>query len=118
MDSEEFVRALKQNCCDVAVDDCTSILQNPPGRKPDQALVALSEWFKKLSASDRALVIESMRMAADATLFGVLCVIDGVRPCESSPEKSQFTIYANKSGEQTKVAPASHFLHDILRSEP
>ena len=116
MNREEFVRELKQNCSKAAVSDCITMLDKPPGRKPEQNLLNLSEWFKALSGPDRACVIEAMRMAADTTLFGVLCVLDGVRSIESTSEKTQFTLHASKAGEVTVLSPSDDFLHDILRS--
>jgi hypothetical protein len=57
-----------------------------------------------------------MREAADATLFGVLCVLDGVRPIESHADKAQFTLSADRAGATSVLSPGGTFLHDLLRS--
>lgn len=117
MKPEHFVQSLKSECRDSAVTDCIASFQSPPGRRPDQALLQLSQWFRSLQPSDREFVIQAMRSVADATLFGVLCVIDGVRTIESEPEKASFTLSALRSGSVSVISPTGDFLHDIYRSE-
>lgn len=58
-----------------------------------------------------------MAEAADATLFGVLCVLDGVRAIEAEEEKAEYVIAAVRAGETTQISPTETFLHDIYRSE-
>ena len=58
-----------------------------------------------------------MREAADATLFGVLCVLDGVRVIEDSCEKSEFCLTAKRSNGVTTLLPSDVYLHDILRAQ-
>lgn len=117
MKPEQFVRSLKSECRDSAVSDCVASFEKPPGRRPAQALLELSQWFLALQPSDRELVIRAMREAADATLFGVLCVIDGVRTIESDPVKSSFTLSAEQGDSVSVISPGDDFLHDIYRSE-
>ncbi|WP_295687867.1 hypothetical protein [uncultured Nevskia sp.] len=78
----------------------------------------LSEWYKTLSSEDQTYVAFAMRDAADATLFGVLSVIDGVRAIEPYGEKSEFKLSANRLGVESSLAPGPDFLHDILRANP
>jgi hypothetical protein len=118
MTPDDFVQALKLTCRDGAVGDCVESFTNPPGRRPRQGLVRLSQWFNALSPSDREFVVGAMREAADASLFGVLCVIDGVRAIEPVGEKSEFTLTASRAGVQSTISPSETFLHDILRLEP
>jgi hypothetical protein len=54
---------------------------------------------------------------ADSTLFGVLCVLDGVRAIESEHDKSEFTVSAARGGVVSVIAPGEEFLHDMYRSE-
>ena len=118
MTPQEFVTALKSECRNAAVSGCLQTFQTPPGRKVDPALVKLSEWYKSLSATGQENVAAAMQQAADAMLFGVLCVIDGVRVVESHSEKSEFHLTAIRQGTESVLAPGSEFLHDILRAEP
>lgn len=118
MTPEYFVAALKTHCADAAVADCVSLLERPPGRKPAVELVALSQWFKSLPEGDRRSVVSAMRMASEATLFGVLSVLDGVRSVEDGADKSDFGITATKGGVTEVIAPHETYLHDLLRAEP
>jgi hypothetical protein len=118
MKPELFVDALKHDCRDAAARDCLASFEKPPGQRPRQELMHLSQWFTALSESDRALVTRAMREAADATLFGVLCVNEGVRPIESEGEKSEFSLLATRAGIQSQISPTETYLHDLLRAEP
>ena len=94
------------------------MLRSPPGRRPAPELIAISQWFNALPPSDQEMVIHAMHEAADSTLFGVLCVLDGVRAIESSAEKSQFQLTATKQGVTAVLCPGEEFLHDIYKAEP
>jgi hypothetical protein len=59
-----------------------------------------------------------LQEVADATLFGVLCVVDGVRTIENPEEKSDFVLTAIRGGATTQVSPNATYLHDLFRSEP
>jgi hypothetical protein len=112
----DFVAALTESCRDGAVEGLTKQLEKPAGRKPSQQLRKLSSWFKSLSPNDQQNLTAVMRMAADATLFGVFCVFDGVRTVESTSMKSSFRITATKGVVRTVVSPSTEFLHDIYRA--
>jgi hypothetical protein len=118
MKPEEFVQALKVSCRDGAVRDCVEVFENPPGRRPDPELLRISHWFRALSPTDRQFVEHAMREAADATLFGVLCIIDGVRFIEPQGEKSEFHLSATREGVVSQISPNETFLHDLLRAKP
>jgi len=118
MTPEQFVDGLRTNCRDAAVSGCLQSFQAPPGRRPSPALVELSDWYKSLSSDNQAKVAAAMHQAADATLFSVLCVIDGLSAIEPYGEKSEFKLSATRGGVDSVIAPGSEFLHDLLRSEP
>lgn len=63
------------------------------------------------------MVALAMRESADATLFGVLCVIDGVRVIEDEPEKSEFELSASRHGIRSVISPNASHLHDLLGDE-
>jgi|APLak6261663543_1056040.scaffolds.fasta_scaffold01698_3 hypothetical protein len=113
MEAKKFVEALKTECRDAAVQGCVESYISPPGRKPAQSLVELSQWFIALSAHDREMVIRAMADAADYTLFGVLAVLDGARSIEGEGEKSVFHLSAHKEGKQSVISPGPYDLHDL-----
>lgn len=105
IDTEFFVRALKSECRDAAVTDCIANFRSPPGRTPRPELVQIAKWFIGLSDSERTMVESAMAEAADATLFGVLCVLDGVRAIKAEEEKAEYVISAVRAGETTQISP-------------
>jgi hypothetical protein len=117
LNPSEFVRALTETCRDSAVSDVVSNLKKPPGRKAHGDLNELSVWFNSLPAEEQARTTAAMRMAADYTLFGVLCVLDGVRTIEHSTEKSRFRLTASKGKVDSVLLPGMESLHDIYRRQ-
>lgn len=117
MKPDQFVQGLKSECRDAAIADCVALFEDPPGRRPEQALVQLSQWFLGLQPLDREFVIRAMREAADATLFGVLCVIAGVRTIESQSAELQFRLSTECGGTLAVIAPNDTLLHDLYRAE-
>jgi hypothetical protein len=118
LDATEFVGALTETCRDSAVADALAQLQKPVGRKPPAQLQQLSSWYNTLSSEQRQHTAAIMRLVADSTLFGVLCVLDGVRAVESTAQKSSFRVTATKGKVSSVLSPGSVFLHDIYRGHP
>lgn len=116
MTPSAFVKALEIECADAAVDDCINLLNAPPGRTPAQSLVSLSAWYRGLDPADQSNVAAALAIAADAALFGVLCVIDGVRTIEDQPIKSEFRLTATCNGSTSIISPGPEDLHDLLRT--
>ena len=107
-----FVEALATHCRDAAVSDCVSTYSRPPGRRPAQRLVRLSQWFNGLSPGDREMVVEAMNDVAHSTLFGVLCAFDGARTIDD--EGHRFVVMAELNGDSRSLSSASINLHDLL----
>lgn len=116
MTPSSFVTALEVHCRDQAVADCMETLVKPPGRRPAAELLALSRWFIGLPEEDKENVRRAVRLAASDTLFGVLCVLDGVRVIEDG-EKSEFYLKAVRGGLEERLLPSEEDLHDLYRSE-
>jgi hypothetical protein len=118
LDTAQFVDALTETCRDPAVSGTISLLQKPPGRKAAEELKSLSAWYNSQTAEQQKHIAAVAALAADQTLFGVLCVLDGVRTIESTPTKSKFRLTCTSGRVATVLAPGSEFLHDIYRSHP
>jgi hypothetical protein len=52
---------------------------------PSPALIELSQWFNHLSVDDQRLAVRAMTKAVDDALFGVMCLLDGVRSVNPRP---------------------------------
>jgi hypothetical protein len=117
MTSDDFVSGLKTRCANAAVRDCVELLKAPPGRRPEQSLVSLSVWYRGLAPADKANVVAALQIVVDATLFGVLCVIDSVRAIEDQSTKSKFRLTATCNGSTSLIAPGPEDLHALLQTD-
>lgn len=114
---DDFVAALKTSVFDAAVDSTAAVLRDgPPGRKPGERSVALHEWFSRLPLHDQQLVLEVARDAAHSVLFGVLCVLDGVRAVADGSDSRLELSAVDGHGTTTVLNPAGGDLHDRLNS--
>ncbi len=114
MNQEDFVIEINHATRETVVEDCVKNYLNPPGRSPAKRLLELSAWFKGLSVPDQEMVAKAMADVAEATLFGVLCVLDGVRTIEDDVEKGKLELYYTKGELRVRINdPDQDFLHDI-----
>src|SRR6185295_6957907 len=90
----------KLYACDSSVDGTAKNLLRPPGRRPHPDLPRLSTWFKQLSADDQIAVLDVAREAAESAIFGVFCILDGVRAIEGGTDKGGFEIHYVKGDER------------------
>ncbi|MDK9782338.1 hypothetical protein KIT90_13205 [Vibrio sp. B172a] len=114
MDKVEFVKAIKEVVESSSVENMIENLSEPPGRSPDRRLLEQSNWFKSLPPSEQALVQGLIEDAVKESVFGMLCVLDGVRPIGSSDDNSmniQLTI-----GDSLINDTESECLHDIYQN--
>jgi len=116
MDQQQFVDALKAHAADAAAEDTIGQWQSPSGRFPSQERLGRAAWLNSLSEQDRRMVQELATEAARATLFGVLCILDGSRRVEEG-DGAHFELSRMENGRSTLLA-SSDFeappLHELL----
>jgi hypothetical protein len=118
MDSGQFVRALKIAVEKSSVKGIKELLMKPPGRKPHAELLRRSEWFNNLSEEDKNMVMEIAGESVKSSVFGFLCVLDGVRAIEDEEDKGDLKLYFEKGGNRVLINdPDQEFLHDLYKSE-
>ncbi|MEY8241739.1 MAG: hypothetical protein RPT25_15445 [Cycloclasticus sp.] len=113
VDKIEFTKIIKEVVSQAAIDDTLGNLDDPPGRNPDKQLLAQSQWFKGLSKSDREMVSQVISEAVHESVFGFLCVLDGVRSISGQGESHDLQLSLN--GSQLNEA-SSEFLHDTYKN--
>ena len=114
MNAEKLVKALRQYAGEAAVRSVDSQLREPTGRSPHKTLVADSKWYLALNAKDQAHVMRIARRTMDYAIFGVLCILDGVRAIEAGPSKGELHIVYVKGTEQTVISdPNEVLLHEL-----
>ncbi len=102
MNSQSFIKEIKK----IRDQSCIGVIENleaPPGRKPREKDIALSEFYNSLSDDQKikmkAIVIESIDMA----MFSFFCVLDHVHAVEDDEAKTTFELYSIKEHEKTLI---------------
>lgn len=115
MSPKYFVEIVRKVVQEQAVRDSIENLQEPPGREPDNALLRFSDFYNKLSDDQKVILEKILHQTAEMTLFGMLCVIDGVRTIESGEDKGNLELWYRRGDETVLLNdPEEEFLHDLL----
>lgn len=113
MDKIEFTKRIKQVVAQGAIEDAIDNLNDPPGRNPDRQLLIQSAWYKRLNETDREMVSKLITEAVHESVFGFLCVLDGVRSIADSGDSNNLQLSHN--GVQLNDI-SGEFLHDIYKN--
>ncbi len=63
------------------------------------------------------MLIEALDDVAEAVLFGVLCVLDGVREIENEPDNGELELYYVRGGARVLLNDVKQGeLHDIFQA--
>jgi hypothetical protein len=89
LDARQFVSLVGSAVRNPALQGTFDTLQLPPGRKPAADLLQLAQWFRGLPEADRQMTARLLAHAVDSALFGVMCLLDGVRSVNPRPGVSQ-----------------------------
>ena len=116
MTPERFVTGLVQVVHEASVaDTLTRLERGPSGRHPPKRLLELSAWYQALSAADQVRLRQVVELAVHASLFGTLCVLDGVRTLE---EPAEFELFAVQDAKRVQLnVPEAECLHDEYQSQ-
>ena len=115
MTPEEFIIKIRQVVYESAINGTLSVIQKPPGRRPPENLVVLSQWFMQLPDTDKKIFQRAIALAAHQATFAMLAVLDGVRQIDEAPLKGTLELRHIKSGQSVLLnAPNSDHLHDLF----
>ena len=113
MNDEQLINAIVRVVHESAISGVKEdLLDGPSGRSPAAKLLKLHNWYSSLREHDRDMVDQCIGQGVHAAVFGVLCVLDGVRVLEDGG--GEFTLrYQNSEG----VFPLNgdSDLHDIYQ---
>lgn len=115
MNSQEFVNVVKLVVRDAAVADVLSVLNAPPGRKPNEALVKLSNSYNEMSLDDKRQIDQVVKMSVETAVFGFLCVLDGVRAIANGYDKGSLSLLYE--GVCSVKLNADSDLHDLFNGD-
>jgi hypothetical protein len=113
MDSRQFVDILRVIVRDSAVSEELSILQRPPGRRPPETLQENSAWFNALDDEQKRILSVVLQDAVNRAVFGILCVLDGVRAIEDDSDKGRLELRYVKNGSVLLNPPEGEMLHEL-----
>lgn len=116
MTTEEFVLQLREVVARVSANTIMENLRNPPGRRPEPRVLARAEWFSRLGDSDRAMIEAVVRESVDEAIFGLLCVLDGVRAVDPDGRGVLELLYVDEDERSRLNDPDGELLHDIYNS--
>lgn len=113
MTPEEFVDAVQEFVIKPTALGNVECFLHPPGRRPAEALLALSHWFKGLQDHDRDMVTRAMAMSARDAVFGLFVAIDGGR--KLTDEDGHFELRYVR-GDQVDILSDKEtgWLHELL----
>ncbi len=115
MDKQLFVELITKIVRDAGVEDCINLLSSPPGKKPPDWLVEISNWFNNLGESDREMVLKIIKFSMDTGIFGFFCVLDGVRKIDE--DNGHLTLLYSKENSELKINDSeTEYLHEIFNS--
>lgn len=117
MNREEFVKSIKENVRDLSITGMIKNLADPPGRKPDQEMLKISQWYNGLNKLDKEMLFIVIKRAIDQSVFGFFAVIDGVRAIENNLVKGKLELYYNKESVELLLNnELDEYLHDIYKN--
>lgn len=113
MNAEEFVNAIRTTVLESSIKSVKKILVEPPGRKPADNLVKMSKWYNSLSQVDKEMVDSIIEESIHISVFGFLCVLDGVRSIEKS-DNGTLKLYYERQGQLSLLTNPPENLHELL----
>jgi len=114
MTREQFVRNLKLATLDNAAHDEIRTILDPPRRKPDRSNDDIAAWFRSLLPREQQLALRFAQLTGDSVLFGVLCVLDGVRAIHERGSPGELKLSWTEKGVTEVLNDDSEMLHEIL----
>jgi hypothetical protein len=77
----------------------------------------MSEWFNNLNIKDKDMLLRIIRASVEMSIFGFLCVLDGVTAIENGDRKGKLNLYYEKEGSQQLLNDfEGEFLHDLFNA--
>ena len=118
MNDEDFVDAIKKHVFDSAIEDVMSQIDSPSGRKPSDALLRLNGWFHEQDEDAKSKIRQCVKEGAHAALFGMFCVLDGVRLIHEELRDGQLRLVLQTDKQEIVLSDNQGFsgLHDIFNA--
>lgn len=90
------------------------MLEDPPGRRPDEELKKLSNYFNSKSEDEKIILKNIIKLSVEATIFDMLCILDQVCAFDDDIEDIKILV-PNKAGTEVLVNDGNEqYLHDLF----
>lgn len=110
---ESFIDEIYQQISLDGLELITSTLCSPPGRKPKETLVKLSEYFNNKSEQEKEIIKEIIQFSINSTIFDMLCIFDGVTKLDENIEDIKLSVMmGNKEYLLNDIE--QQYLHDLF----
>jgi hypothetical protein len=121
MTAEQLIKDIKIYLSDGCIQDVLEELVTPTSQSPTSKEVSLSIWYNQLNDSQKDFIHYIIKESIENSIFGFLCILDGVRSIEDADkkgEKGDLELYYVKGQQRILLNNSDNeFLHDIFKSE-
>jgi hypothetical protein len=116
MNRDEFIQSIKEVVAEPAKLDSIEYLLDPPRRNKDPKLLRQSAWIKNMSKDDLEILKSIVSDAVDDSVFGLLCVLDGVRAFSNEEDELRLLL-KDSSGKEVLLNNTNEIdLHDLYNN--
>jgi len=116
MNAEEFINMIKLVVVKASIEAMGETMDKPAGRNPAQDLLELSGWYKQLNDENKTMVLKVIKESVEMSVFGFLCVLDGVTAIENEEMKGTLSLHYEKNNTRELINhPDKEYLHNLFR---
>lgn len=115
MSPKYFIEIIRKIVHEQSVNDTIETLESPIGNETSKESIKHSEFYRSLTDENKEILKNILFNTSEMTIFGLLCVLDGVRAIENGAEKGALELWYRK-GDYTELLndPDNEFLHDLF----
>jgi len=117
MNPGKFVQALKSVLVDDLFTSTLNYFTNEPNAKwkPHQ-VKEIACWYDSLSELDKLKINYIIKECFNSSLFGFLCILDGVRQIENPEDRGSLELWYKKKDKKILLNDfkSNELLHDLL----
>lgn len=114
MNKEEFITGIEKAVTKNLPANIGQLLEHLP--KGNKSLKDLSDWYKSMDISEKKKIEQLIKLAGYHSMFGFLCILDGVRVIEDTIDKGEFELYFAKFGQKELInTETGPYLHDLWK---
>lgn len=118
MDDAAFIEAVRKHVFGSAVEDVISQMASPSGRQPAEAVTQLSRWYNDQDEDAKMRIRQCVTQGAHSALFGLFCVLDGVRLIHEDLRHGQLRLVLQTDTQEIVLSDnqAISDLHDLFNA--